>query len=111
MSQEPASVPFSEDFASWIAPLSTAEFVSNHWLQRPFFSQGSPSRLKELAQLLGPFEVGSLLRLAEEPLDAWYVDKGIQDFSLSVGRDIAPKLYRAGLTLYFHLRQDIKDHP
>ena len=92
---------------SWIWPHSPPEFREHVWQKRPSFVPGEPGRLARLEQALGPFRLQDLLARGVEPVRAWYVDQGVPDYSLVVPIDTAYRLYRAGLTIYFDLRDDL----
>lgn len=111
MNREPLP-PFDHDPASWFQPLSLEEFRATHWRRRPLVVPGDEERLGVLRAALGSFELPHLLTWAREPtVHAWYVDEGRPDFSLAVPVDAAYRLYRAGLTLYFHLKDSFFETP
>jgi 50S ribosomal protein L16 3-hydroxylase len=102
--------PFSQDLASWLEPHSVSHFRARHWRRQALFVPGDVERLRVLHRALGSFDLQHLLGRAREPMvRAWYVDEGKPDFSLQVPVDAAYRLYRAGMTLYFDLRDDLFD--
>jgi ribosomal protein L16 Arg81 hydroxylase len=104
--------PFDHDPASWCRPIALDEFRTRYWRQRPLMVPGGPDRLRLIEHALGSFDLRHLLTWAREPMvQAWYVDEGRPDFSLKVPVEAAYRLYRAGLTIYFHLRDEVFDTP
>ena len=98
-----AAPAFGTNLRSWVYPVRPAEFRRAHWGKKHLFVPGSPARLARLLRGLRSVRIEDLVGACEGPVSAWYVDQGRPDYSLEVTRAIAPRLYRAGLTLYFRL--------
>lgn len=103
----PALPAFGFDLKSWIHPLSSEKFREAYWGNRHLFIPGSPRRLARLLRSLGSTGIADLTKQTTGDVSAWYTHQGKLNNSLRVTPEIAPRLYEAGLTLYFHLDRSL----